>query len=214
MRKQEIGNKVNRKLVEWQGKRGRDGQKRWDGQVDENFVLLTNGTTSNDVRNKERDARPPKITFKNGLCMKMAQMAREGKRMNKMEQSQTRRWRNIHMSFKVKMFIIKGPVSKRRARKQGRTISKICKDAKNQRVRGRSFNMKSKGNIQSVYNDGIRNNRDISIVLGYIHIITMREGISRSYLCARENFPKNIKVFEEERPTNLLAREFMGVFEV
>lgn len=42
----------------------------------------------------------------------------------------------------------------------------------------------------------------------------LRESISRSYLSIKKDLPNDIKILEEEKPTGLAMREFLGVLEI
>ena len=46
------------------------------------LVLLANGTASNKVIDEHRESQPTKITFNNGLGVKMSEVAREGGRVD------------------------------------------------------------------------------------------------------------------------------------
>lgn len=50
--------------------------------------------------------------------------------------------------------------------------------------------------------------------MGNIKVIVARKSISGSHLCIGKNFPDNIKVLEEERPTSLSTRKFARVLTI
>ena len=75
MRKGQIGDEINGKLFEGEGGRGLNGGE-WRGhRVCASLVLLANGAASNKVIDKYRKSWPPKVTFNNGLGMKMSKVA-------------------------------------------------------------------------------------------------------------------------------------------
>ena len=63
----EIGDEVNRKLLERERDGGQDQTERRSGGMSVNFVLLANSATSNKMLDKGGQARPPEITFKDRL---------------------------------------------------------------------------------------------------------------------------------------------------
>ena len=51
------------------------------------FVLLANSATSNKVFDESGKAQPPEVPFKDRLCSEDSHVAREGGRMDGMEES-------------------------------------------------------------------------------------------------------------------------------
>ena len=66
-----------------------------------NFVLLADSAAGNKVIDKDRESRPPKVAFNNGLGAETSEMAREGRGMDGMKERGTSgRW-YIHSAFVV-----------------------------------------------------------------------------------------------------------------
>ena len=72
---QEIGDEVDRKLLERERDSGRDRTERWNGRMSINLVLLANSTTSNKMLNKGGQAWPSEITFKDRLSAEDSHVA-------------------------------------------------------------------------------------------------------------------------------------------
>ena len=84
-----------------------------------NLVLLADCTAIDKVFDKGGKTGPPVIMFKNGLHVEDTHMTRERGGMNSVEQGRARRRRNEHLTFEVKMHIVKSPVREERVGEQG-----------------------------------------------------------------------------------------------
>ena len=124
------------------------------------------------------------------------------------------RW-DIHAISEVKVSIVKGPIFEGRAGEEGESIREVGKSMKHERVRGRGrFDVTSKSKVQGIDNHWLRNNRGVNIIQGSVYGITMRQGVGGGHLGTRKDFPKYIKVLEEEGPVSLALRQFVGVFDI
>ena len=72
-----------------------------------NFVLLANSTTCDKMLDEGGQARPPEVTFKDGLGAEDSHVSRERGRVNRMEKGRAGSGRDIHPFAEVKMAIIK-----------------------------------------------------------------------------------------------------------
>ena len=86
IRGREISDEVNRELLEGEGGRGGDGRKWRDGWMGVDFVLLTKGAAINKVFYKGGEVQPPKITFKDSFSVEDTHVARDGERVNGVEE--------------------------------------------------------------------------------------------------------------------------------
>ena len=63
-----VRDKVNGQLLEGEGVQGGDGNERRDSWMGVDFVLLTDGTSVDEVFDKRGKAWSPEVMFKNSLC--------------------------------------------------------------------------------------------------------------------------------------------------
>ena len=80
-----VHDKVNGQLLEGEGVRGGNGNKRRDDWMGVDFVLLTDGTPVNEVFDKRGKAWPPEVMFKNGLRAEDTHVAGERGGVKRME---------------------------------------------------------------------------------------------------------------------------------
>ena len=99
------------------------------------FVLLANGTTGNEVIDKHGKPRPTKIAFNNGLGTETSEVAREGRRMDGMEERGSSRWWYVHPTLVVEVAIVESPVGERGAWEERGIIGQILNGAKHERIR-------------------------------------------------------------------------------
>ena len=76
------------------------------------------------------------------------------------------------------------------------------------------MDMVGESEIESVDDCRIRDDGGISVVGGGVNLVVAGKSVGGSKFGARENFPDNIKVLEEERPAGLSTREFTRVFDI
>ena len=82
------------------------------------LVLLASSTARDKGIDKGGQTRPPEVTFDNGFGTKMPCMPRGGEFMQRANEGVVGCWWYVHLSFKVEVAILKGPVSEGRAREQ------------------------------------------------------------------------------------------------
>ena len=81
-----ISDEVDRELFKGEGYRGGDGRKWRDGQMGVDFVLLTEGTSINEVFYEGRETGPPKVTFKDSLGVEDTYVTHGGGRVDEVEE--------------------------------------------------------------------------------------------------------------------------------
>ena len=81
-----IGDEVDRELLKGEGGRGEDGHEQRVGWMGVDFVLLTKGTSIDEVLYKRREIRPPKVTFKNSLGVEDTHVTHGGGRVDGVEE--------------------------------------------------------------------------------------------------------------------------------
>ena len=120
--------------------------------------------------------------------------------------------RNEHTTFEVKMAIVKRPVGEKRVGEQRGAFLQSGENMKDQGVgRGGFGNGGREFKIESIDDDGVRNNGGIGIVKGGILGILARESICRAYARTQDDHPFNVKVLEKESPMSLMIGKFMKV---
>ena len=176
------------------------------------LVLLADCTAIDKVFDKEGKTRPPVVTFKDSLCAEDTHMTREGRGMNSVKQGQARGRRNEHMTFEVEMAIVKRPVREGRAGEQGGAFLQSEENTKDKGVgRGGFSNGRREFKVESIDDDGVRNNGGIGIVKGGVLGIFARKSICRTHARTRGDYPFNVKVLEKESPMSLMMGEFTRV---
>ena len=86
IRGRKIGDEIDRELFEGEGGRGEDGHKWRVGQMDVDFVLLTEGASINEVFYEGRETGPPKVTFKDRHGVKNTHVTSSGGRVDGVEE--------------------------------------------------------------------------------------------------------------------------------
>ena len=81
-----ISDEIDRELLKGEGGRGGDGHKWRDGQMGVDFVLLTEGTSVDDVFYEGRETGPPKVTFKDRLDVEDTHVTSGGGRVDGVEE--------------------------------------------------------------------------------------------------------------------------------
>ena len=76
IRQGKVSDEVDRELFERERVRGGNRDKRRDGGMGVDFVLLADGTAIDEVFDKGSKARPPEVSFKNHFCMEDTHVAR------------------------------------------------------------------------------------------------------------------------------------------
>ena len=122
MRKGQVGDEIDGKLFEREGRGGLNGRERRGHRVCANLVLLANGTTGDEVIDEYRKSWPPKIVFNNGFGAKTSKVAREGRGVDGVKQRGPSRWWYIHAALIVEVAIVKSPVDERRTGKERGTV--------------------------------------------------------------------------------------------
>ena len=90
-----------------------------------------------------------------------------------------------------------------------------CQGFEDEGIRyGGFFDMMREGEIEGIDDHGVRKDGSMRIILSGVDMVFAREGISRSHLCSRSNFPDNVEVLKEERPTSLGTRKFVGILQI
>ena len=77
-----IGDEVDRELFEGKDGSGGDGCKWRNSQIGVDFVLLTEGTSINEVFYEGREIGPPKVTFKDRLGVEDTHVISSGGRVD------------------------------------------------------------------------------------------------------------------------------------
>ena len=81
-----ISDEINRELFKGEGGRGGDEHKWRDGWMDVDFVLLTEGTSIDEVFYKGRETGPPRVTFKDRLGVEDTHVTSGGGRVDEVEE--------------------------------------------------------------------------------------------------------------------------------
>ena len=71
--------------------------------------------------------------------------------------------------------------------------------------------MAGEGEIEGINYGRFRDDRGVVIVKRSVDLVVARESVSRSEFSTRENFPDDVEVLQEKRPSGLSTREFAGV---
>ena len=117
------------------------------------------------------------------------------------------------MTFEVKMAIVKRPVREGGAEEQGGAFLQSGENMKDKGVRrGRFGDGGRKFKLESIDNDGVRNNGGVGIVEGGVLGIFARESIRGAHTRTQGDHPFNVKVLEKKSPTSLTTGEFTRVF--
>ena len=75
-----------------------------------NLILLTDCTAVNEVFDEGGETRPPEVMFMDRFHAENAHMTDYRGGMDQVEEGRAGRWRNIHMTFEIKVAIVIGPV--------------------------------------------------------------------------------------------------------
>ena len=117
------------------------------------------------------------------------------------------------MTFEVKMAIVKRPVGEGRAGEQGRAFLESGENMKDEGVRrGGLGDGRRKFKVESIDDDGVRNNGGVGVVEGGVLGIFARESVCGAHMRTWDDYPLNVRVFEKESPTSLTTGEFTRVF--
>ena len=142
------------------------------------LVLLARGAARDKGIDKGGQTRPPEVTFDDGLGAEMPCMSRGGGFVQRANKGAVGHWWYIHLSLKVEAAVLKGPVSKGRAREQRGVILHSLDCFQNKGVRrGRGFDMVCKGEIKSLDDHWIWDNGDINIVISGVDEVFSRKGV-------------------------------------
>ena len=191
----EIGDEVNRELLEWEGRRRGDGRQGRTCGMMVHLVLLAHGTARDKGIDKEGQTRPPEVTFDDGLGAKMPCMSRGGGFVQRANEGVVSCQWYIYSSFKVEAAVLKGPISEGRTREQRGAILHGLDCFQNKGVRrGRGFDMVCEGEVKSLDNHWIQDNGNINIVISSVDEVFSRKGISRCHPCPRCDLPADIEV--------------------
>ena len=159
------------------------------------FVLLTCGTARDKGIDEEGQARPPEVTFDDGLDAETPCMSGGGEFVQRANKGVVSHQWYIHSFLKVEAAILKGPISKGRTREQRGAILHSLDCFQNKGVgRGRGFDMACKGEVKCLDNHWIRDNGDINIVISSVDEVFSRNGVSGCHLCPRCDLPVDIEV--------------------
>ena len=159
------------------------------------FVLLTHGTARDKGIGEGGQARPPEVTFNDGLGAEMPCMSRGGRFVQRANEGAASCQWYIHLSLKVEVAILKGPISKGRTREQRGAILHGLDCFQNKRVgRGRGSDMACEGEVKSLDDHWIQDNGDINVVISCVNEVFLREGISGCHPCPRCDLPADIEV--------------------
>ena len=71
--------------------------------------------------------------------------------------------------------------------------------------------MASEGEIEGINHGGFRNDGGIVIVEGSVNLVIAREGVGGGEFGTREDFPDDVEVLQEKRPSGLPTRELTGI---
>ena len=159
------------------------------------FVLLTCGTARDKGIDEGGQARPPEVTFNDGLGVEMPCMSGGGGFVQRANEGvASRRW-YIYLSLKVEVAVLKGPISEGRTREQRGAILHSLDCFQNKGVgRGRGCDMVCEGEVKSLDDHWIRDNGNINIVISHVNEVFSRKGVSGCHLCPRCDLPADIKV--------------------
>ena len=117
------------------------------------------------------------------------------------------------MTFEVKMAIVTGPVGEGKVGEQGGAFLQSGENTKDEGVRRGGFSDGGREfKVESIDDDGVRNNGGISIVKGGVLGILARESTCGAHTRTWGDHPFNVKVLEKESPTSLTMGEFTRVF--
>ena len=86
------------------------------------LVLLTDHTSINKMFDEGSKSWPPVVPLEDGLGVKDAHMAQEGRRMYGMQEWRSGGWGNKHATFKIQMTIVIVPVKEGGVREEGGAI--------------------------------------------------------------------------------------------
>ena len=86
------------------------------------LVLLTDGTTSDKVFDKGREAWPPEVPFQNRFGAKDTHMTGQRGGMDRVEQSRASGRGYEHSIAEIEMSVVERPVGERGSSEQGRTL--------------------------------------------------------------------------------------------
>ena len=100
------------------------------------FVLLANGAASDEVLHKGRETRPPEIPFQKRFGARDTHVPRQGRGMDRVEQSRASRRGYEHTIAEVKMPVIEGPVGERGTGEQGRALVQSSESFQHEGIRG------------------------------------------------------------------------------
>ena len=76
-----------------------------------NLVLLTDGTTIDEMFYKGGETWPLVVAFKENLGAEDPHVASGRRGVESVEERRSGQWRNVHATFEIKMSVVKGPVS-------------------------------------------------------------------------------------------------------
>ena len=113
---QKVGDEVDGELLERESGDRWYGTEEWGGGVGVDLVLLTDRTSIDKIFDKGSKSWPPVVSLKDGLGVKDAHMAREGRGVYDMQECRSGGWGNKHPTFKVQMTIVVVPVRESRVR--------------------------------------------------------------------------------------------------
>ena len=118
----QVSDEVDRELLERESGGGRYGTKGQGGGVGVDLVLLTDHTSINKMFDEGSKSWPPVVPLEDGLGVKDAHMAQEGRRMYGMQEWRSGGWGNKHATFKIQMTIVIVPVREGGVREEGGAI--------------------------------------------------------------------------------------------